>query len=866
MKKAVAFLIGLVIIASQLQGFAYNYPQSFWGMNENYSRALANNDYNGIIQYGNQIITLMKNEPDCEEKTDVLITRYNAVANAYAKLGSYDKSAEVYRELYNYGQPYIDKYYEYIKGAEVRIPQYSSEITMYTDKGESTWYRAVNEKKNGVLFGVCSNGETRNELKNESMVLTYQELGQNLLPYNESIVRKAAASGCAVEFALNCPNQGDDIRRINKMGSYLREISDLFNEYSDVPVYLRFAAEFDVWENKADPHEFKEAFRYVSDYFKDRHDNVAVVWSPSHASGWYIDRNDYYPGDEYVDWVGVSLYADKYYKGDKYAEEINEIAFESGINSNPVIAVRDIVETYGDRKPIMISECGVGHKVSKTGEDTRDFAIHRLNEYLSYLPMVYPQIKLIAYFDWYVGGGVDKSDYRLSENAELQKRYLKLVKGERFIQNGFNVETGYCNRPVYNGIKVDSIFEVGCYAHSYGATLKQVTYYIDNEYAGTSYEIPYKTLIDGSEYSGNHRLKAIALFDDGNTLATESDIYINKEYNDITVEIDGDEVEFDREPILYNDRTMVPMRKIFEELGAKVTWDDANQTAIGKKGDRTVKVTIGEKIMYVNNKKVELDTAPMVLSARTLVPARAVAEGMGCTVDWNERHNLVSITPKVFTWSDWDSSVPSHVDNDLYYIEEKTEYRYRTRDKEYYTSDYYLPFANYVKEEEYYGKWSEWQDQYIASSSTLEVETRKQSSPKKYYFGHYCTGNEEDEDYRYKTSPNKWWNGCDYHTLGWYDYLLDTAPDGVGYVQYKDNGDFKRCSNTCYRWYILETDGGEYTQYRSRPIYTEYTYWEWDSWSDWSRWDEDDPYDYYDWYDDSVDVDERTVYRYKEKG
>ena len=52
--------------------------------------------------------------------------------------------------------------------------------------------------------------------------------------------------------------------------------------------------------------------------------------------------------------------------------------------------------------------------------------------------------------------------------------------------------------------------------------------------------------------------------------------------------------------------------------------------------------------MYVNNKAIELDTAPFVLSERTLVPVRAVAEGLGCEVDWDGRYNLVSIMPKVF--------------------------------------------------------------------------------------------------------------------------------------------------------------------------------------------------------------------------
>jgi len=361
-------------------------------------------------------------------------------------------------------------------------------------------------------------------------------------------------------------------------------------------------------------------------------------------------------------------------------------------------------------------------------------------------------------------------------------------------------------------------------------------------------------------------LKAVATFDNGKTLVTESTIQINNGEKNITVEIDDERIYFDQEPILYNSRTMVPMRRIFEELGAKVTWDANTQTAVGKKGDRTVQVTIGQKTMYINNKVIELDTAPFVLSGRTLVPARAVAEGLGCDVEWNEKYNLVSITPRVFRWSEWDEDLPNYVDNDLYYIEEREEYRVRTRDKEYFSLDYKINSSNFVDSEVSYGNWSDWSTDYISSSNSREVQTRTQSSPKKYFYAHYCTGNEQDESIRYKTANYDFCDECSYHTLGWYDNPLPEAEDGTGYIKYKDDGKKFRCSNTCYRWYVFDTSGGEYTEYRSRPIYTEYTYWEWGDWSRWSSWDEDDPYDYYDWYDNGVDVDERTVYRYKEKG
>ncbi len=819
-----------------VKAFAYNYPNDFWTLNSKYEAALSSNNYTDIIKYGNQIISSMSKATDGKEKTDIYVTRYKAIAKAYAALGDYNNSAHTYNLLYNYASQY-DEHWEYAKSAKAYALQYTPSIAMYTDKGTSPYFGVKNEKQNGVLFGMCANGGTRSKLNDESMVLIYQELGEDLLAYNIGIMGKARSKGLAVEFALNCKNEGDDIRNIRKLTSYLKEISDMLEDYETVPVYLRFAAEFDVWENQADAEAFKSAFRYVSKYFKDRNSNAAIVWSPAQASNWYVDIADYYPGDEYVDWVGVSLYAQKYFRGDIHASDADQVVFKCGANSEPVTAIKDIIEAYGDRKPIMLSESGCGHKLIKTGQDTSDFAMQRLKEYYSYLPMVYPQIKLIAYFDWYVDAEGEKSDYRLTTNSELQNEYLSLIKGERFIHGGYNGETDFCYRKVSDGITVDSVFPVSCYAHKYNTEIKTVTYFIDENYVGMSNEIPYTTYIDAGKYQGKHKLKAIAEFSDGRTLATESVVNINGNNGNISVRISGEKITFDQEPIIYNDRTMVPMRKIFENLGARVEWDGASQTATGTKGDRKVRVTVGSKTMYVNSKEITLDASPMIMSGRTLVTVRAVAEGLGCDVDWIERTSTVEIEPKEFKWSEWTDELPSYVDEDLYYIEDKTEYRYRNKyEEEIKNRSSPERSVNYSRTEKTYGSWSDWQRDYISESKNVEVKTRKQSEPVRYHFAHYCTGNISDSSDRYMTWDRWWRDENSYHDIGWYDYKIDEAPDGKGgYVLYNSDGSIKRCSNTCYRYYIIETSGGDYTEYSYRNVEYHYYFWQYTDWSIWSE-------------------------------
>ncbi len=112
----------------------------------------------------------------------------------------------------------------------------------------------------------------------------------------------------------------------------------------------------------------------------------------------------------------------------------------------------------------------------------------------------------------------------------------------------------------------------------------------------------------------------------------------------VSVYLNDAKLDFDVPPQIINDRTMVPMRKIFESLGAVVSWDDATQTATGKKGDTIVNVTIDSKILFKNGTPMILDVPPVLIEGRTLVPVRAIAESFSCQVDWDEERQSVFIT------------------------------------------------------------------------------------------------------------------------------------------------------------------------------------------------------------------------------
>ncbi len=112
----------------------------------------------------------------------------------------------------------------------------------------------------------------------------------------------------------------------------------------------------------------------------------------------------------------------------------------------------------------------------------------------------------------------------------------------------------------------------------------------------------------------------------------------------IKVTLNGKPIEFDQQPIIENDRTLVPFRKIFEAMEADVSWDDATQTVTAKKGDIVITLQIGNNIMMKNGQQITLDVPAKLVNDRTLVPVRAIVEGLGAKVDWDGATQTVIIT------------------------------------------------------------------------------------------------------------------------------------------------------------------------------------------------------------------------------
>jgi hypothetical protein len=117
----------------------------------------------------------------------------------------------------------------------------------------------------------------------------------------------------------------------------------------------------------------------------------------------------------------------------------------------------------------------------------------------------------------------------------------------------------------------------------------------------------------------------------------------------ITVVLDNREVEFSEEdgfgiPYINSDnRTMIPLRKTIEAIGAEVSFNQEEQTVTAIKNETTVIIPIGENYISVNGEKTLTDTCAEIINSRTYIPLRAVLTAFGRNVEYHQNSLTVII-------------------------------------------------------------------------------------------------------------------------------------------------------------------------------------------------------------------------------
>lgn len=118
--------------------------------------------------------------------------------------------------------------------------------------------------------------------------------------------------------------------------------------------------------------------------------------------------------------------------------------------------------------------------------------------------------------------------------------------------------------------------------------------------------------------------------------------------SDIGLLIDGNWIVTDVPPMIIDDRTLVPVRGVFEALGINVEWNGETRTvtALSADGNTSVSLGIGSKTAVVNGVETEIDVPAQIVNDRTLVPVRFIVQSLGCKVSWNGELRTVIINSK----------------------------------------------------------------------------------------------------------------------------------------------------------------------------------------------------------------------------
>ena len=197
------------------------------------------------------------------------------------------------------------------------------------------------------------------------------------------------------------------------------------------PIFLRFASEMngDWTPYHGDPELYRRKFRLVHDVMARLAPNVAMIWCVNTVPEGNIER--YYPGDEYVDWVGVNFYSVRYHDNDPD---------EPSVAEPPTALLKYVYGKYAARKPIAICEYGATHQDTvEKGTEYADWAVAKLQALFSALPRQFRRVKMIDIFDCNnltcEYSGRPFNNYCLTDNPRVQAGFQAAVAPDYFLSH-----------------------------------------------------------------------------------------------------------------------------------------------------------------------------------------------------------------------------------------------------------------------------------------------------------------------------------------------------------------------------------------------------------------------------------------------
>jgi hypothetical protein len=543
-------------------------------------------------------------------------------------------------------------YVEALLPVRRRAEQLRPEIRAFVSRPTDTAHRpplAKNEPAFGTLLGGTTDldpavaGDWSKVApaygKGYALALVYVQWGsytRNLA--TRSVWDKSSAMQVAWE-----PTPGLSVVQDN---DYVRAFARDLKQYGR-PVYLRFASEMNgnwtPWHS--DPATYRAKFALVARVMREEAPNVAMVWSPNYVGDDYpVDA--YYPGDESVDWVGINAYQEPYFTGNPAALQKDADIFYQGKRTNPLDKLRAIYDTYSVRKPIMISETGFGWANRNPYVEESQWAAGALERYYGYLPLIFPRIKAVSYFnvDFFKNPRVSStSHYVLSGSPALAAAYKRMTASDWYLSD-VSATSPLFWRPMEQATLLGQT-RVAAYVNLGDRGVSRVEYQVDGATRARATQIPWVADLDLSGLSAGAHSITVKAYDAQGVMRYQRDYAFDT--SAIKVKLNGRYLDFDQPPVMLNDRVLVPVRAILEALGAQIAWDGDTQIVTAVKDGAVLKLQLDNPVPLKNGQPLKaLDVPAKLIGGRTLVPARFVSENYNMKVEWDEASQTVIITPK----------------------------------------------------------------------------------------------------------------------------------------------------------------------------------------------------------------------------
>ena len=234
--------------------------------------------------------------------------------------------------------------------------------------------------------------------------------------------RKQARAGRAIQIAWE-PNDIQAVRDDEYLNGWAKDAARC-----GTPVFLRFGGEMNgnwtAWGR--DPLAYRKAFRLVHAVVNRWASNVALVWAPGAVPTYNLDL--YYPGDDVVDWVGISLYLVRFYDDD-----LRRPAWQDG----PASFIAPFYAKYAARKPLCLTECGISRRSRAEGRDADFYASARIFDLLDAIKIRYPRLKMFCWFTRdnleTAGEGRRLNDYSLPEGSGALTAFRAAISDPYFL-------------------------------------------------------------------------------------------------------------------------------------------------------------------------------------------------------------------------------------------------------------------------------------------------------------------------------------------------------------------------------------------------------------------------------------------------